>query len=291
MTSGGWVSPDQQWVARTPTVEQPTLQQQFYHITPSGRLEPTVTPEAAAAAEAAMEAVAHTAAEWVPASVVQVPKPRHEWTEAELEAYEQAPHAERHFHRPLDYQLLGPWTSVQIYPGAWCHVKVPLHQYSSAAVRMDLTARAAAAERPGPEHLCRGLGDGWSHLRLRRRSHRPRQDALANDHVMKHSPDYTPGDALWPRLWTDPARPNTSGLKAVEAAWNAKLNTRRIAADFDIPLLPWMEPRSSRSASQQATQHGGPPPRHSVQPLRTLLSLAPPARGALRAARPSLRLT
>jgi hypothetical protein len=99
-----------------------------------------------------------------PACVLDVPKPRRLWSADELAAHAAAPHEERHLHRPTLPHLLGPWSAVTVYPAAWVHCDVPLHQYSSAAVRMHLSAtNAASAVRDHmPDYHCgKGAAYEW----------------------------------------------------------------------------------------------------------------------------------
>ena len=157
--------------------------------------------------EPVVESVAAVPDGWRPACTLPVPLPKSRWSAEQLQDYEEAPHAERHLHRPMQPRLLGAWSEVQVYPGAWAvgaDGDLPLHQYSSAAVCMDLTAQAA-----------------W--------------EAVKDERM----PDYEPGMALRPLLWEDPARPGVTGLAALEAQWcDLALANHRAAAQvlLDIQL-------------------------------------------------------
>ena len=111
----------------------------------------------------------------VPACVVKVPKPKGLWSGNELAAHSAARVHERAAARPTHNRLLDAWSNVRVYPGSWSIAGLPLHQYSAAATRADLTAHAATA------------------------------------HVADRAPDYVPGKPLRPRLWPRPGAPLASG--------------------------------------------------------------------------------
>ena len=149
-----------------------------------------------------------------PACILPTPKPKKDWTQAELDEYQTAPHAERHLHRPTSPRFYGAWQAIRVYPLCWQVARQPLHMYSSAATRLQLTAIAA-----GPA-------------------------------LQEHMPQYQPGDAVRPRLWTDAARPQQSGLAYWEQRWREHNSRRR---DFDVPPAPWMlsgppQPRTTRTS-------------------------------------------
>ena len=177
----------------------------------------------------------------VPACVLSVPKPRRLWSPDELADYEAAPHAERHLRRPTEPRLLAPWSVVKVFPGAWVHCSVPLHQFSCAAVRMHLTASAAASA------------------------------------VLDRMPDYTVGSALRPRLWPSPQPTRrAAGLQGVEQEWlQAHNDHHRYSAPSASPARPhpsaaWLArrplhlrapagPAAAATAGQPATTPRSPP--------------------------------
>ena len=147
----------------------------------------------------------------VPACVLEVPKPKYQWTAEECAAYAAAPPRERPSLRPTHRCLLGPWDEVRVYPGSWSVAGVPLHQYSASAARSHLTGLAAAAA------------------------------------VTDRAPAYVPGQPLRPRLWPQPGAPLASGLHAVEAGWaryHAATGARLLASAAPVVYLRnWQQPR------------------------------------------------
>jgi hypothetical protein len=151
----------------------------------------------------------------VPACVLDVPKPRHMWTDDERAAHSAARPHERAATRPTHRCLLGAWRDVLVYPDSWSVAGIRLHQYSAADTRADLTAHAATA------------------------------------HVAARAPDYVPGKPLRPRLWPRPGAPLASGLADTEAAWASfhAASARRAAAAAAAAAAPaqtlllWQRPR------------------------------------------------
>ena len=157
----------------------------------------------------------------VPASVLEVPKPKYLWTSEELAAISAAPAHQRARLRPLQQCLLGPWSAVFLHPAAWTLAGLPLHQFCSATARARLTANKATAA------------------------------------LVERMPDYIVGKPLRPYLWPRPSAPASSGIAALEAGWarqHAVRHTSLPAASTPSAtvLLPCQQARSSsfvRSAS------------------------------------------
>jgi hypothetical protein len=190
---------------------------------------------------------------WRPAAVLSAPKHRSLWSDDELAAYQQAHPKDRPGLRPMEWQLLGPWQHIQVYPAAWGHDGVPLHQYTCASARHRLTQLAA------------------------------------QQHVTPQMPDFVLDGPLRPVLWPGPpAAAVPTGLARVEDDWlaaHARRVTRRgqqaaamlaaaAASRLPPPLPAYMRPRppdyerpaSKRRAAAAAhadiagTQPHQPPP-------------------------------
>ncbi len=178
-----------------------------------------------------------------PACILNVPKPRKQWTPEEVEAYQSAPHAERHLHRPTVPCLLGCWKDIRVYPAAWTIAGLPLHLYSSAATRLQLIQLKAQEA-----------------LRLR-------------------MPDYAPGVAVRPQLWVDPTRPNRTGLAYLDKLWDDSNQDRRHS---DVPPPAWMSqdplpPRSTRTSAAASASQPTPAlqPHQEAGPPASTLALVP----------------
>ena len=195
-----WRSADGSLAAHASAAGRPLA---VYSVSAAGRLD--VPPDHAVFDQS-------TAA---PACVVEVPKPKYLWSDAELAAYSQARPQDRAGLRPTHHRMLGAWSNVRVYPGSWTIADLPLHQYSAAATRSKLTASAATA------------------------------------HVADRAPDYVPGKPLRPRLWPRPGGLVSSGLGETEAAWasfhaGAQQRAATAAAAAAAPvtaLLPCQQPR------------------------------------------------
>ena len=204
-----WVSADGQWVRQL----GPDGGYQYSAPRQDGSLAAVGPPPPPAA----------PATVWLPAALLSVPKHRSLWSDDEAAAYQQAHPRDRPGTRPMEYKLLGPWQHVQVYPAAWGHGGVPLHQYTCASARQRLTQLAA------------------------------------QQHVAPQMPDFALDGPLRPVLWPGPAAATVpTGLAQVEAAWLAEHarhvrrqrlqdGARRAAAAAALcppPLPAWMRPRS-----------------------------------------------
>ncbi len=177
---------------------------------------------------------------WTPACVLSAPKPKGRWSPEQHDDYQAASHSQRHLLRPLEDRLLGPWESVSLYPPAWGHQGVPLHQFSSAHVRMHLSLVSATAS------------------------------------VTEHMSDYVPGRAVRPRLWQHPLHAAGSGLKELERSWCERIRLKR-TRELDLTSgAPWLlsrhDPQRPPAVRRRHTQSEGQAPlssQHQPQPAAT----------------------
>ena len=178
------------------------------------------------------EAVGGLAA-WRWVGVVQMAKPRHRWTAADIAAYAAAEPAQRTGAVPREHRLLGPWLRADhqqlqhqplpppplaAYPPAWGHGKVALHVFKVANARKRLTLAATAAAEPA----------------------------------------YKVGEGLRPPLWpaddegggAGPA--DEAGLSPPERAWvqHARAERDRTASQRASDA-PWMHPAPARPSPDE----------------------------------------
>lgn len=165
---------------------------------------------------------------WRPACVLVMPKPRREWTAEESQAVAAArTPAERRDALPSAMRLLGAWHDIKVYPDAWAHKDVPLSQFTAANSRQLLTAYAAGAV------------------------------------LIDAQPEYLPGDAVRPLLWRDPARPDSTGLAAVEASW-VQQQQHAVSSDDGARTISEALRRLGMQLGQPARTR--PPPKPRVAP-------------------------
>lgn len=236
-------SPDRGWVLGPDA--------RLYQALVSGRLVPP-------AENAQLPDGSHA---WPAACVIPARKPRRLWSLEEREAYAAAEPSEKPSAWPVEPQLLDLWASVQCYPLALGHDRVPLVHYTVSHVRQGLTARWADAEL-GPSSLP-ALPAAWptatagpvqshlQHLEASWEADRPRPGVAR----FQQQPPALPA-WMQPRAAGSPARSPAASPSSPSSSSSARRSPRLLAQPAGTASQPMALPAPGQVAAPPPPQGG-----------------------------------